>query len=126
MIWAFLAWYFLGGTASGGAILTSAGVADLRERVTVVVEDKARARIAAALLNDLKKDVKAFESDYSKSGKLLNELYSDHADNRRQVQAALDALNAAWEEGQGRALDARFALRDVLTEKEWAALFARQ
>ena len=126
MIWAFLAWYFLGGTASGGAILTSAGVAELQQQVVVVVADKARAKAATAILNDLKKDVKAFERAFGKSGKQLNRLYADHVDNRLQAQEIFDGLNAAWGAEQGRALDARFALRDALAEDEWAALFVRR
>jgi hypothetical protein len=37
--------------------------------------------------------------------------------------ALLGDLNAEWAAGQERALNARFALRDVLTEEEWSAFF---
>ena len=46
MIMALLAWYFLGGAVTGGAILTSADVAELQDRVAIVVEDDARSQRA--------------------------------------------------------------------------------
>jgi len=124
MIWALLAWFVLGGPGAGsGAILTSSGVEDLRDRVAVVVDDEARRRSAAATLGGLKKDVRAFERVYASSGRKLNDLYSDHETGRAAALAILDGLNSEWAEGQQRALDARFALRDGLTEAEWSALF---
>jgi hypothetical protein len=123
MIMALLAWFFLAGAASSGAILTSASVTQLRDRVAVVVEEPARYGVAKSVLAGLKKDVKGFEKAFTSSGKQLNRLYQDHSDNRQEALDVLAGLNSAWETGQARALDARFALRDALTEDEWATLF---
>jgi len=127
MIWALLAWYFFGGGGVGsGAILTSSGVDDISEQVAIVVEDEARVRSAVQTLKGLRKEVKAFEKSFTKSGRKLNNLYEDHADNREEAVALLAELNAEWQAGQGSALDASFALRDTMTEDEWTAVFGNE
>jgi len=127
MFWALMAWYFLGGsTVASGSVLTSAGVADLEERVAILVEDPIRQQSAARTLKDLRASVKSFEKTFAKSGKQLKRLYVDHADNRDEALAIFDDLNSEWEAGQKRALDARFALRDQLTEDAWQALFGEK
>lgn len=123
MIWALLAWYFFGGGVGSGAILTSSDVDDLRERVAIVIEDETRRQAAAQKLKELKKDVRAFEKAFAKSGKKLNKLYKDHEGDREEALAILDDLNSDWAAGQERALDARFGLRNELTKEEWSALF---
>jgi hypothetical protein len=124
MIWALLAWYFFGGGGAGsGAILTSSGVDDISDQVAIVVEDETRRQSAKQTLKGLKKELKTFEKSFTKSGRKLNKLYKDHADNREEALAILAELNSEWKAGQENALDARFALRDTMTEDEWAAVF---
>jgi hypothetical protein len=126
MILALLAWYFLSGAgAGGGAILTSSDVDDLGEQAAIVIEDEARVRSVARTLERLKEDVKEFEAVFAESGRELNGLYEDHVKNREEALAVLDGLNSAWEASQKRALDARFALREMMTEEEWSALFGK-
>lgn len=126
MIWALLAMYFLGGSVGSGAILTSTGVAELQKQVLIVMDDEARAHRASAILEELRKEVTAFEKAFAKSGKQLNKLYKDPRDNGQAAFDILDGLNATWESGQERALDARFALRDELSQDEWDKLFGNQ
>jgi len=123
MIMAMLVMYFLGGSVGSGAILTSAGVAELQKQVLVVMDDEARAKRASAILEELRKEVTTFEKAFAKSGRQLNKLYKDHRDNGQAALDILDDLNATWESGQERALDARFALRDELSQDEWDKLF---
>ena len=128
MFWAFMYWYFFGGGA--GAIdagaLTPAAVEELSDRVAIVVEDPARAEAAQSILKDLRKDVVAFDKQFSASGKVVRRSYRDHAADHTDVAAALDQLNRDWERGQERALDLRFELRDKLTREEWAALYSQE
>ncbi len=126
MIMALMAWFFLGGSTGSGAMLTSDDVAYMQKRVATVVNDKDAAKTATSILKSLGKDVRAFEKLFERSGKDLNKLYSEHAANQQAVLEILDRLNDDWEAGQRRALDARFALRDTLTEQEWAALRDRE
>ena len=120
-------WYFFGGGA--GAIdagaLTPASVDELSDRVAIVVEDPARAESAQSILEDLRKDVVAFDKKFSASGKVVRRSYRDHAADRAEVEAALEQLNRDWERGQERVLDLRFELRDQLTREEWAALYSK-
>jgi hypothetical protein len=124
MIMALLMLYFLGGGVGSGAMLTSAGVDQLQDQVVAVVKDDARSKRATTILKSLKKEVRAFEKAFAKSGRQLNKLFKDPGDNREQALLILNDLNANWEARQLRALDARFGLRDELTEQEWKALFA--
>lgn len=127
MIWALLAWYFFGGGgAVSGAILTSSGVDNISEQVAIVVEDDTRRQSAQQTIKGLKKELKAFEKSFAKSGRKLSKLYEDHADNREEALAILAELNSEWKAGQESALDTRFALRDTMTEDEWAAVFGNE
>jgi hypothetical protein len=124
MLMALMAMYFFGGAGGDtGAVLTSSGVKDLQERVEFVIEDDARRDSATELLKDLGSDVKAFEKTFASSGKQLNKLYRTHGVATEDALAVFDDLNAHWAEGQEQALNARFALRDMLSEEEWSAIF---
>lgn len=123
MIMAMLVMYFLGGSVGSGAILTSAGVNELQKEVMAVMEDEARSHTANTILEELRKEVITFEKAFAKSGRQLNKLYKDPRDNGQVALDILDDLNAIWESGQERALDARFALRDELSQDEWNKLF---
>ena len=126
MIWALLAAYFLGGGVGGasGGMLTPAAVKQLSAWTEEVIVDSARAEAAQQTLTELRKEVKAFQKTFSKSGKQLNKSYKDHADSGNQALLILDELNSGWEASQQRAIELRFELRDSMTEEEWAKLFA--
>ena len=126
MIWALLAAYFLGGGVGGvsGSMLTTAALDQLSKQTATVVVDPARAAAAQQTLAELRKEVKAFEKTFARSGKQLTRSYKDHAADFDQALAILDDLNSGWAVSQQRALDLRFELRASLTEEEWAALFA--
>ncbi len=126
MIWALLAAYFLGGGINGvsGSMLTSAAVKQLSKQIEVVVVEPARAAAAQQTLGALRKEVKAFEKAFAKSGRQLTKSYKNHAADFEQALAILEDLNSGWASSQQRALDLRFELRASLTEEEWAALFA--
>jgi phenylpropionate dioxygenase-like ring-hydroxylating dioxygenase large terminal subunit len=98
-------------------------VADLEEQVLAIVRHPARQDAATRTLKALRKEVQTFEKTFAKSGKQLNKLDKAHAENQQEMLALLGDLNAEWAAGQERALNARFALRDVLTEEEWSAFF---
>ena len=125
MIWALLAAYFLSGGISGSA-LTTAVVKELSEQVETIVAEPARADAAQQTFKELRKEVKAFEKMFGKTGRQLSKSYKDHAADRDQALALLEDLNSGWEASQQRALNLRFELRASLTEEEWTALFASQ
>jgi len=127
MFWAFMYWYFFGsgaGAIDGGA-LTPSAVEALGDRVEIVVTDPARAAAAQSTLNDLGTGVVAFEKKFEASGKAVIRSYRDHAADRAEIEAVLDDLNRDWAQGQERALDLHFELREQLTREEWAALWGQ-
>ena len=128
VFWAFMFWYFFGGGAGGinAGALTPATVEELSDRVAIVTEDPARAEAAQSILEDLRKDVVAFDKKYAAAGKSVRRSYRDHAADRAEVEAALDQLNRDWERGQERVLDLRFELREQLTREEWVALYSEE
>ena len=125
MIWALLIAFFLVGGVGGvsGSILTPAAVKHLSERTQAVIADPTRAEAARQTLEELRKEVKAFEKIFSKSGKQLTRYYKDHAVDADQALTLLGDLNTDWEASQQHAVDLRFKFRDTLTAEEWVALF---
>lgn len=126
MIWALLAAYLLSGGGVSGSMLTSAAVKQLSKQTETVVVEPARAEAAQQVLAQLRKEVKAFEKSFTKSGSQLTKSYKDHAADADQALAVLDDLNTGWAAAQQRAIDLRFELRDTLTREEWAALISGQ
>jgi hypothetical protein len=126
MFWAFMYWYFFGGGAGGieAGALTPAAVEELSDRIAIVVEDPVRAESAQSILEDLRKDVVAFDKKFAAAGKVVRRSYRDHEADRAEIEAVLDGLNRDWQRGQERALDLRFELREQLTREEWAALYS--
>ncbi len=123
MLVALMMAFLLGGGGAGGAILTPGTVKQLDKEIQAEVNDPARAEAAAETLSELKGEIKGFEKTFAKSGKHLTKLYKDHSAGGDQMRSVLDELNAGWEASQGRAIDLRFALKESLTEEEWAAVF---
>ena len=126
MIWVLLIAFFLGGGVGSvsGSILTPAAVKHLSERTQAVITDPIRAETARQTLVELRKEVKAFEKIFLKSGNQLTRSYKDHAVDLDQALTLLGDLNTDWQASQHRAVDLRFKLRDTLTEEEWILLFA--
>jgi hypothetical protein len=124
MIWALLAAYFLGGGGGiSGSALTIASVKQLSEEAELLIQEPDRSEVVQQTLKELRKEVKAFNKMFGKSGKQLTKSYKDHEAQRDQELAILDDLNSSWGASQKRAVDLRFELRDSLTEEEWGALF---
>ena len=126
MIWALLAAYFLGGGVGGasGSMLTTESVKQLSQQAEEIIAEPARAEAAQQTLAELRREVKAFEKMFSKSGKQLNKSYKDHTADDELALAILEELNLGWHASQQRAIELRFELRDSVTEEEWAELFA--
>ena len=124
MIWALLAWFLLGGSNDHSALMLSAnGAQELIVSIDSVVTDDLRRSEAVMVVEGLEAEIAEFERLFSDSGRQLDRLYADHNDTSNETQEVLSELNAAWEAGQTHALDARFKLREVMTEEEWVSLF---
>jgi septum formation topological specificity factor MinE len=128
MFWAFMYWYFIGGGAAGigGGALTPVAIEELSDRVEIVVTEPARSESAQSILQEMRREVVAFEEKFAASGKIVKHSYSDHAADRAEIESVLGTLNQDWERGQQRMLELRFELRDHLTREEWAALYVAE
>lgn len=113
----------LGGGGLSAGVLTPAAVKEIAQRVQASVGDTERVEAAAAVLRQLRSEVKAFDKIYGKD-KQLTRLYRDHGAEAAAMLDALDELNAEWEASQTRILDLRFELLEILTAEEWAEVFA--
>ena len=123
MLAALLIAFLLGGGGSGGGILTPGAIKQIGKQVEVAVSDVDRAEAAKQTLAELKVEVKQFEKRYGKSAKALTGLYKDHGAEADRMIEVLDGLNSGWEASQERAIELRFALKESLTESEWATVF---
>ena len=127
MIWAILGWLLFSGSGSvygaSALMLTEDGNEELIGAISAIVSQDDRRQSAIQPLTELQADIRSFEKLFKNSGEKLNKLYQSHDSMSHEASAILDELNKSWEEGQARALDARFKLRDSLTEQEWDSLF---
>ena len=128
MIWALLAWFLFGASVGSqdALMLSSEGADDLISSIETAVNDEGRGRSAVQTVEELKTDIAEFEQVFLDSGEQLNLLYAKHEDTSEEMSSILADLNSNWEVGQAKALDARFDLRDSLTEDEWQAVFGTE
>ena len=125
MLWAMLAYFFLGGTTTGGAMVTADGVEGLRRQAATIVDDENRAALARETFGEILGVVKQFENGFKSSGKSFRKGYLDYDTDVAELRDILENMNGDWEQAQEQVLDLRFTLKDTLTEEEWAALFPR-
>lgn len=127
MIWALLAAYFLGGGLGGvsGSLLTSETLKQLGAQSLTIIASPERAKRAETIIADLRKETRAFERKFSKSGRQLNRSYKNHDADEAQTLAILDGMNSAWADMQLNAIELRFELREQMTEEEWTELFGQ-
>ena len=124
MVWALLAWFLLGGSNGHSALMLNAsGAQELIVSIESVVTDDLRRSEALLVVEDLESEIGGFEQVFSDSGRQLDRLYAIHDDASDEIREVFSELNSTWEAGQARALDARFRLRELMTEEEWALLF---
>jgi len=124
MVAALLIAFFLGASGASGAILTQAILKNFDERAQQAIDDPARAEVVAAEVAAMRDELKHFNKTFTKSGKLLGNMYKDHSANSASMQAQLDVLNADWEAAQTSAIEHQFKIRERMTLEEWQAVVA--
>ncbi|WP_417514587.1 hypothetical protein [Marinobacter sp.] len=125
MLVALLVAFFLGGPNASGAILTHDMLKSFESFAQQVITNPDRAEAVLHEVKALQSELKQFDKVFAKSGKVLSKLYEDHDSGAASMQAQLDLMNADWEAAQSLALDHRFAIRDQMTNEEWAAVVAK-
>jgi len=117
---------FLGGGAFSSSIVTTADIDRLSKQIQVVVTDPERAGKSKQILAELKAEVKNFDAVFVDTGKIMRELYQDHASDSAQMRAAFDTLNGEWYDAQQRGIALRSRLRETLAAAEWRSLFSAE
>jgi len=123
VIWALLGyWLFslFGSDQSSDDI-----VAMLSERVAAVVSDEARLQRIDAVLQSGKGSVDASQAAVSGEHQTFFEVLRRHDATREELGAVVGRVTLHRDDIQKRLLDMRFALREELTEAEWAEVFPR-
>jgi hypothetical protein len=123
MLIAMLTVFLLGGGLLGGSMLTPTDVDLISERISLLVDEPARAATAQQVLDELKIEVEAFDEIFIDSGDTLRDLYLDHEAGSRQMLSTLESLNLEWYVSQQRSLKLRDRLRKSIIIEEWAAVF---
>jgi hypothetical protein len=123
MLIAMLTVFLLGGGLLGGSMLTPTDVDLISERISLLVDEPARAATAQQVLDELKIEVEAFDKVFIDSGDTLRDLYLDHKAGSRQMLNTLELLNLEWYASQQRGLKLRYRLRESIIIEEWAAVF---
>ena len=123
MLIAMLTVFLLGGGLLGGSMLTPTDVDLISERISLLVDEPARAATAQQVLDELKIEVEAFDKVFIDSGDTLRDLYLDHKAGSRQMLNTLESLNLEWYASQQRGLKLRYRLRESIIIEEWAAVF---
>jgi len=92
--------------------------------VKQVVRDEARKTEALRTLEQARKQLDETTKRVSRTSKEFQKADEDQAAGRAELQAFVDSVNEDRVRAQKDALDSIFALRKVLTEDEWKAVFA--
>lgn len=123
MLIAMLTWYLLGGSLTGGALLTPADIDLLEIRVESEIADSARRVQALEILENIETESEEFNRLFFQSGNELNELYLDHDARSYQMRRSLEQLNTEWYLSQQRNLGFRDQLKQTITVEEWTQIF---
>lgn len=123
MLITMLTVFLLGGGLMGGAILNSAEIEAIAERVELTVDDPSRVTSALTLLDELKAEVSNFDQIFVESGEELSDLYRDHSADSRQMLKTLERLNLEWYVSQNRNVKLRDKLKKSINADEWPMIF---
>jgi septal ring factor EnvC (AmiA/AmiB activator) len=89
------------------------------------VSDKHRAKQIIAVTKQADKEVEALTKDLNKVSKELTKLNSSYDATRGELKQSLDQLDERRAKFQERIIDLRFKARDLMTQEEWQAVYAR-
>lgn len=81
------------------------------------------------VLNEMETIIRAIEDydeAYRRDGKELIYLYMTHGSKQEDFQRVLAHMDEQKAAGQKKIIEARFRMKQIMTPKEWKALFGRQ
>ena len=115
---------FLGGsTAAVGVLTTGQTSKEITKKVKKLDMDKDREKQALKLVKRWKKDGKAFWKADQKNLKKVFKLMKKYETTPEDLDRFLARQDRNIDKNDAILLDSRFALKEVLTEEEWNAVF---
>ena len=96
---------------------------DIKKPVKAAVESKATVKEVLHLSKALKKQLKAQNKEITKLRENFLDLHTQYDTNLADIEAYVDSMMTVRERGQKHILDARSAMKNLMTREEWTAVF---
>ena len=97
---------------------------NIKKPVTAAVENKETVNEVIDLSKELKKQLKVQNKEITDLRESFLDLHTNHDAESDDFEAYLDRLMIARETGQQQILDARMAMKDLMTQEEWTEVFS--
>ena len=99
---------------------------NIKKPVTAAVESKDTVNEVISLSKELKKQLKVQNQEITELREGFLDLHTSHDSEAADSEAYLDRLASARETGQKHILDARMAMKDLMTQEEWTKVFSEK
>jgi dynactin complex subunit len=97
---------------------------DIKKPVKAAVESKVTVNEVLHLSKALKKQLKAQNKEMTRLRENFLDLHTQYDTRLADIEAYVDSLMTVRERGQKHILDARFAMKNLMTQAEWSAVFS--
>jgi len=110
----------------GGGDSLESYLLDIKNPVKASVESKATVNQVLDLSKKLDKQLKAENKEIVKLRDSFLDLHTKYDTKPAEIEAHIDMLMTAREEGQAYILDTRSAMKNLMTKEEWTKVFSLQ
>ena len=97
---------------------------NIKKPVKATVENKVTVDEVLDLSKELGKQLKAQNKRIVKLRESFLDLHTKYDAKQADIEAYIDKINSAREEGQTQILDTRFAMKNLMTQEEWIEVFS--
>ena len=99
---------------------------NIKKPVKAAVENKDTVKEVISLSKELQKQLKVQNQEITDLRENFLDLHTSHDATLADSEACLDRLASARDTGQKHILDARKAMKDLMTQEEWTTVFAEK
>lgn len=99
---------------------------NVKKPVKAAVQNKATVNDVLALSKELGQQISARNKTLTILKKSFLDLHTNHDSNLPDFETIFDKVEIEREEGQKNILDARFAMKELMTEEEWTEVFTKK
>jgi hypothetical protein len=97
---------------------------NIKKPVKAAVESKVTVNEVLHLSKALKKQLKAQNKEMTRLRENFLDLHTQYDTSLADIEAYVDSMMTVRERGQKHILDARFAMKNLMTQAEWSAVFS--